>query len=374
MRPRIDVVVIGGGFYGSVLALHAAEVHNRSTMLVEREPALLERASYANQARVHRGYHYPRSLVTGYRSRANFDRFLDEYGEAIDNDFGCFYAIGRAFSNVTAEQFRLYCERIDAPIGRAPAEIRELFEPEVVEEVFEAREAVFDAVRLRALLATRLASSGVELRLNTEATAVTATSDGLELTLRDETGDAPVTASHVFDCTYSRVNQLRVASDLPAIPLKHELAELALVTLPAPLAGIGITLMCGPFFSVMPFPPLGISTLSHVRYTPLCEWTDGTGATYRDPHEVASKIQKRSRFVEMVKDASRYVPSITSASYRDSIWETKTVLPRSEVDDSRPILFRRNSGLIGLHTVMGSKIDNVYDMMDAVSQVLGSQT
>ena len=43
-------------------------------------------------------------------------------------------------------------------------------------------------------------------------------------------------------------------------------------------------------------------------------------------------------------------------------FEVKTVLPQSEHDDSRPILFKRCGELPGLVSVMGGKIDNVYDL------------
>ena len=45
-----------------------------------------------------------------------------------------------------------------------------------------------------------------------------------------------------------------------------------------------------------------------------------------------------------------------------SLFEVKTVLPQSEHDDSRPILFKPCAELSGLVSVMGGKIDNVYDL------------
>ena len=66
----------------------------------------------------------------------------------------------------------------------------------------------------------------------------------------------------------------------------------------------------------------------------------------------------------MLKDARRYLPILEESKYIDSLWEVKTVLPRSEVDDSRPILFKEDHGLEGLTSIMGSKIDNVYDMVE----------
>jgi hypothetical protein len=47
------------------------------------------------------------------------------------------------------------------------------------------------------------------------------------------------------------------------------------------------------------------------------------------------------------------------------------VLPRSETDDSRPILFRPDHGIPNYHVVLGGKIDNVYDVADELAARLG---
>ncbi|MDZ4774175.1 MAG: FAD-dependent oxidoreductase, partial [Planctomycetota bacterium] len=46
---RADAVVVGGGLFGAWLALLLAREHRLSVVLLEREPALLRRASYNNQ-------------------------------------------------------------------------------------------------------------------------------------------------------------------------------------------------------------------------------------------------------------------------------------------------------------------------------------
>ena len=48
-----DAVIIGGGFYGSAIAIYLAKTRGlRRVILLERESKLLVRASYNNQARV----------------------------------------------------------------------------------------------------------------------------------------------------------------------------------------------------------------------------------------------------------------------------------------------------------------------------------
>jgi hypothetical protein len=49
----------------------------------------------------------------------------------------------------------------------------------------------------------------------------------------------------------------------------------------------------------------------------------------------------------------------------------KTLLPASEIDDSRPILFKTNYGMNNFHCIMGGKIDNVYDVVEAIKQMKG---
>ncbi|MEP6572545.1 MAG: FAD-dependent oxidoreductase [Gemmatimonadota bacterium] len=368
-----DAVIIGGGFYGCSLALHLRRSGVGRVLILERGDEIMQRASYANQARVHNGYHYPRSLLTGLRSRVNFPRFSREYADCIDDGFEKYYAIGRIFSHVTAAQFRLFCERIGAPVERAPVAVRALFNSHLIEDVFRVRETAFNAVKLRARLQEELRAAGVETRTRCEARRIEQTDTGLALVVETPTGSERIDATRVFNCTYSRINQLLTASGLPTIPLKHELTEMALVEVPDALKTMGITVMCGPFFSVMPFPSLGLHSLSHVRYTPHYSWQDGDGV-YRDPYELHARAPRRSNALHMLKDAARYLPVIAGSTHRDSLWEVKTVLPRSEIDDSRPILLKEDYGLPGLTCVMGSKLDNVYDVLDASTPVAGSPT
>jgi hypothetical protein len=74
----------------------------------------------------------------------------------------------------------------------------------------------------------------------------------------------------------------------------------------------------------------------------------------------------------MVKDAQRYMPIAERFVHKGSLWELKALLPQSEADDSRPILFQRDALLPGLVCVLGGKIDNVYDMEREVDALLAT--
>lgn len=357
-----DVAIVGGGFFGCMIALHLRKSFTKVAVL-EAGGELLGRASYSNQARVHNGYHYPRSLLTALRSRANYPRFVAEFGDCLDRTFSQYYAVGRDLSKVNARQFAAFFRRVGAPIAPAPETIRRLFDPYLVEEVFAVEECAFDAVRLRRRLGQSLGEAGVAVRLGWEVRRAGPGPDaGVRLWCETPEGPAQIVAGSAYNCTYSRLNRLLADSGLPTIPLKHELAEMALIRVPEALRGMGFTLMCGPFFSVMPFPPRGLHTLSHVRYTPHESWRDGDGPAI-DPDRYLGRGPRRSHFPHMLRDATRYLPKLSGCTYVESLWETKTVPVASEVNDSRPILIRTHPGLPALHSVLGGKIDNIYDAL-----------
>ena len=79
-------------------------------------------------------------------------------------------------------------------------------------------------------------------------------------------------------------------------------------------------------------------------------------------------MEQRSNFAYMLKDAQRFIPSLGAARQVDSLFEIKTVLVQNEMDDGRPILFRKDYGLKNFSVIMGGKIDNIYDILEAFKQ------
>lgn len=359
-----DAVIVGGGFYGAAIAVYLAKERGlRRILLVEREPALLTRASYNNQARVHNGYHYPRSFTTAYRSRINLPKFVRDWPHAIKQDFTKLYAIARRNSKVTAKQFERFCREIGAAVQPADPVLRSLFEPRLIEDVFLVEEYAFDATKLAAWAEAELMESGVQIRLETRVTAIShGVGKGLVVTLEAKHRvEEQVNCQYVFNCTYSGLNQF--GGDFPGTRtgLKQEITEMALMQAPPALEGLGVTVMDGPFFSMMPFPARGVHTLSHVRYTPHLHWKDEAGI---DPYQKLDDYGRASRVDHMVRDVARYLPAVLDAKYVDSLFEVKTVLVKNEGDDGRPILFEKNAELPGCYSVLGGKIDNIYDVLE----------
>ena len=373
-----DALVIGGGFYGCAIATELSQQGLKVT-LVEQEEELMQRASYTNQARIHQGYHYPRSILTALRSRVNFDRFVKQFEGCVFDSFDKYYAIASNNSKVNAEQFKLFCRRIGAPIEAAPKEVTRLFNPELIEQVFRVKEFAFDTKKLRLIMQQLLEESKVDLKMNCQVTSIAQSGKWMQC-IANQPEEISIGAKRIFNCTYSGINRVLSSSGLDVIPLKHELTEMTLLDMPKELEDFSITVMDGPFFSIMPFPARKQHILSHVRYTPHFWWLDNSKCELVNSDGYIKSQQYREEFgaksyqLHMLKDAARYMPVLQDCTLGDSLWEIKTILPQSEVDDSRPILFRRDSNMPEFISVMGGKIDNIFDIQEKIGELDASSS
>ena len=453
---KYDCIIIGGGFFGAYIALQLKEKFN-SILVLEQESDLLLHASLNNQARVHNGYHYPRSLSTAISSSRHFKTFCNEFKLAIKNDFAKYYAIANIGSKTSSTQFYRLFKQFDIFIESVPNHIKAMFNPKLVSDVFLTREYAFDAAILREILKERLESKKIEIATNTQAVCVREDKVGLcveiqkighsaynaisadskakesqadssnaesmslessinttaEVSWSDFSGfgakgegsllkandralseqSAKSTqettqrkarklyAPLIINCTYAGINHLLQNSHLPPLPLKFEMTEMALVNVPKSLKDIAITIMDGAFFSLMPYPAKNCYTLSHVRYTPHFAWRDfplesklkaynpqdsnNPPTQTTNPYTILQTFKQNatSNFPLMKADARRYMPILESLEYLDSLYEVKTLQIQNEIDDGRPIIFAKDYGLKGFCTIMGGKIDNIYEIV-----------
>lgn len=353
-------MIVGGGFYGCCLALFLRSVTPR-VLVLEAESGLLERASRVNQARIHTGFHYPRSFNTALRSRLLQETFVRDFAHAVVDDFDMLYAIASRRSKVTASRFARMFRAADAPFAPASPPLRALFRPELIEAVFACREFAFDWTALRDGLVARLGANGIAPQTGETVETIEQQEDCVVVGTRS---GRELTAATLFNVTYANINHLVMRNGLAPLALKHELAELALVDPPPELAHRAVTVMDGPFFSSMPYPAERLYSFTHVRYTPHYSWVDRAPSV--SPYAEAERLPKESRWRHMIQDAKRYMPCLEGARYERSLFEVKTVLVKNERDDGRPILLHRHRDAPRVISIMGAKIDNVFDLFEAL--------
>ncbi len=350
---RFGAIVIGGGYFGCRIAIHLARAGVKPVALIEESSDIMTKASWINQARVHNGYHYPRSSATALSCKENYEKFQRDNPDVILKPREAVYAIARE-SKVSADQFQTFCDEIGIRCQPNRELYQSLFDYSTTEAAFVVDEVVFDANKLQQRTRRELTEAGVIVRCDTRAQVRDWDSDWVHV----EVGAQENFAQIVINATYADLDAVGIPL---SSRLKRERAEIAIICPPPELRGLAITVMDGPYFSTMPFPPLGEHSLSHVNYTPHAEWTEGG---------VQPPLVDHSRFREMQIDSERFLPLMSRSKYLHSLFATKAVLVSSERDDARPILLETSAACPRVASVLGSKIDTVDDVLSAAIRLL----
>ncbi len=368
MSVKVDNLIIGAGIYG----LYAAKLlagKKESFLIVEKDEQAFSRASYINQARVHNGYHYPRSLATAAASAHYYRRFCQEFDFAINRSFKKIYAIARKYSFTEPDQFEKFCEVAGIPC--TPVSERPYFNPGVVAAAFETEEVAFDAHKIRSALMAQVeqAPQG-QVRFGTTITAVERQGNNYRIHLSN---GQEVVSPRVINCTYASNNQVLLQFGLEPFQLKYEICEITRCRLEAPFDKVGITVMDGPFFSVMPFGQAGDFTLTAVAFTP--HWTSyEVLPTFQcqgqNPVCTPSQLENcnhcparpKTAWPFMLQLARKYLKNEIQISFKEALFAIKPIPQSSEIDDSRPTIIKQAASAPDFISVLSGKINTVYDL------------
>lgn len=370
---RYDKIIIGAGIYGLYSALFCAK-NNEEVIVLEVEDAPFKRASYINQARVHMGYHYPRSLYTALKSKSYFSRFVDDYGFCILKEFDQIYATSSKLSWTNAAQFRHFCKNADIRCDELIPE--RFFKPDMCDGAFLTTEYTYDAKILSEYFLRELQKhTNVEIVFNSKISEIVRSDDVYTITYNSNRICAPF----VLNSTYGSVNQIQKMAGFEPFKIKYELCEIILCSVSDNLKNKGITVMDGPFFSIMPFGKTGLHSLTAVAFTPhltsysslpsfACQKeTDGycTSECLGNCNDCIAKPDSAWEFMSRL--ARKYLKDEFAFNYERSLYSMKPILMSSEIDDSRPTVIRHNSDYPVFVSVLSGKINTIYDLDEVLT-------
>lgn len=369
-----DIIIIGAGLYGLYAALHCARGGER-VLVLERDRGPFMRATYINQARVHQGYHYPRSLSTALKSSKYFERFNRDFGFCINGEFQKVYGTSGEYSWTNGEQFKKFCEAAGIPCKELHPGT--FFRDRMCDGAFLTREYTYDAMILRDYFLETIGNyRNVEIRYKTVIRDIRRTSDLYEIeTAEKERYCTPF----LLNASYASTNQIVDMLGFEKFKIKYELCEIILCSVNSSLEQYGFTVMDGPFFSIMPFGKTGMHSLTSVTFTPhdvcfeelpsfACQAYSGGYCSRKhlgNCNECTAK--PKTAFPYMACLAKKYLREEFDFTYHSSLFSMKPILTSSEVDDSRPTVIRvysRNPTCIG---VLSGKINTVYDLEEVLT-------
>lgn len=362
-----DKIIIGAGLYG----LYAAERCGRrgeKVLVLEYDDGAFQRATFINQARVHMGYHYPRSYATAIKSAGYFKRFNADYGFSILSKFDQVYATSAHFSWSDARQFVKFCHNAKIRCDEVP--VGKYFKKDMCDGAFLTEEYTYDAQILKRYMLERIAGyPSVTIRYGSRVSSIEQETDNYRV--RGQNLD--VKAPFLLNASYASVNQINAKAGFEQFKIKYELCEIILCRVNERLKSVGLTVMDGPFFSIMPFGKTGFHSLTSVTFTPhaTCKQSVPMFRCQKDdnccsPEQLGncngcpSKPDTAWPFMSSL--ARKYMNDDLRFDYDHSLFSMKPILLASEIDDSRPTVIRVHHKSPAFVSVLSGKINTVYDL------------
>ena len=226
MSKRIKI--IGAGIFGCAIGyeLHRA---GHAVTIIEQDSDIMQHASRANHNRLHLGYHYPRSLETAEQSLKGLVSFLTNYREAIVSHFPNYYMIAKNNSQTSAKEYIEFCNAANIDYTyEMPSE--RLVNQQLIDLSVNTDEVVFDYDTLKSKVKKLI--KGIDIKFNTEF-------DG-------DISDC----DYLINATYANMNKVNEILGVPTIKLK--LQDVAVPHFKMDSEPFGLTIMDGPFCSIMP--------------------------------------------------------------------------------------------------------------------------
>lgn len=316
------------------------------------------------------GYHYPRSLTTAVKSADYFNRFVEDFGFCIYQSFEQIYAISEEFSWTNAEQFVHFCRAANIECEEVKA--GKYFNENMCQGAFLTKEYTYDAMLLQQYFMDRLMElENVTFLFSARIDKIVKKESMFDIFLKDK---SMFQSEFVFNATYASTNQVlnRIEGmEAEKFDLKYELCEIILCTPSPKLENIGITVMDGPFFSIMPFGRTGFHSLTSVTFTPHitsyaslptfhCQQEECDKRQLCNCNECPSKPS--STWPYMSHLANKYMKEDYTYHYNKSLFSMKPILKTSEIDDSRPTAIKVASKKPTFISVLSGKINTVYDL------------
>lgn len=369
-----DKIIIGAGLYGLYSALYSGK-SGEAIMVLEYDEAPFKRATYINQARVHNGYHYPRSFSTAIKSAHYFRRFNEDYEFSVLTKFDQVYATSSEFSWSDAKQFQKFCKATNIKCEEVPT--KKYFKEGYCDGAFLTEEYTYDAQILKTYFLEKLAElSNVKIQYGARVQCIE--NNGSEYVV-ELAGGTKVKSSFVLNATYASVNQIQNMLGFEHFKIKYELCEIILCNVNEKLKDTGLTVMDGPFFSIMPFGKTGYHSLTAVTFTPHVACKESLprfncqlrSKGFCSPEQLGNcndcPAKPESAWPYMSNLARKYIRDDLKFEFDHTLFSMKPILLASEIDDSRPTVIKTFTTNPTFVSVLSGKINTVYDLDEILS-------
>ena len=352
------IAVIGGGIFGTTIALRL-NADGHCIKLIESRNDILRGTSFNNTRRVHLGFHYPRDLSTAKQSFDGFESFYRKYKDCIKTNFLNYYLIAKRNSKTSLDEYIKFSSRVGAPFKEITNDLPA--NAQNCDGGIKCTEYVYDCDQLRNLIYKEINKSDISLKLLTNVKSVIKNYD-YQLSYQNskkENFDA------VVNCSYYNINQFNRTLGIQSELTQYEYTINFIIDLP--IQHVGITIMDGPFVTLLPFGKPGRFILYHVKHSVLKTVVNHCPPTEWEAAKTApsASIDIQQLFVRTVEDSSFFIPILKKAKFVKLLESPRMVLANKEASDARPSIL--NVPIKNYLTVFSGKVDHCFTVSSKIS-------
>lgn len=352
-------IIIGGGIHGLTVAIALSNL-NKNVIVLEKRDKLFKGTSGSTHNRAHMGYHYPKSIETAKECLKGLEYFKKRFPKALVYPKKGFYIVEKS-SQTSQYEYMDFCNCIKIP-GELKWPEKEFIKKDNLAASFIVREPIFNTELLCELLEQEATSNGVVIKKGSDVVESRKLKDGsFEIITNKNDKIKKYNANVVINATYACANNI-----LNIFGMKHKLTKYVLQTtevavVKSQLEIPPLTIMDGPFMSIMPYSGHKNSYLVYDVENSVIN--EEVGYYYDD------SIKFKSNWSKMVNKGKKYFPFMEELLYLHSLYGSRPIPVDGKIQ-SRKTRIMKSVSNPGFYTLLEGKFISAPLMADKLVDLL----
>ena len=333
----IKIAVIGGGFFGSSIAIELKEKFgNYNIDLFEKKDDLLKGTSGKNQFRLHKGYHYPRSKDTYLECKISNGSFINNFKDCFLNSNN-FYSISKYKSKINFNQYLEYLNRVN--LRHKIIKKHKLINEEMSQGIISVNEKIIDISKARNVLKNKISSLGINTYLNHNVNLNKKFISNYDL---------------VILSTYDNNNYLKKKINIDTEKYYYQLVEKIIIKSPSIFKRFSCVILDGDFMSLDPYnEKMNYHICGHVKKSVIKSSNTNnifkiTKNDQKKLEEYLIDLKNNSLFGNFKKDFNKYFNHFDTSQYHKSFFVVRCT--KKNRNDERVTSIDINGKIISVHS------------------------
>jgi len=350
-KKRKKILIIGAGIHGSFLAKYLLK-YDCEIFLIDKNSKICQGTSSSTHNRANRGYHYPRSEITMRECIKAYDYFKTNYRKflVLPKSFYC-------IENNSRVNFKKYQKVfIKNKLKFDLVNKNKFIKSKYLEGIIKAEEGCFNHLKIVKYLTQILKNKKISQFFNFNVSNVQYQKNLLKLksSKNDEINieDIDIIVNTTYESTLNILNCLKIKTKKKYI---YQTTEVPVVYSKNKFPGI--TIMDGPFATIMPYASKRNHYLLYDVENSILE------AKKSNSNEFKKKIIRKSNYKKIISKLTKYINFTNSLKYKYSLYGKRPIPVNCKGDDRSTKIQINNVNKIKVFSIFeGKYISAPYEM------------